>query len=94
MSPKFYGSLWIVYAFVAGILAIGGVFSMLTAVVFGFVAFGLVFAGMICVLPGTVSHPPAKKAERTPKPRFDSAKGSFDMQKAGAGFPVRIRAHR
>jgi hypothetical protein len=38
----------------------------------GFIAFGLVFAGMICVLPGTVSHPTANKekghsAEREPQ---------------------------
>lgn len=87
MSPKFYGSLWIVYAVVAGIMGIGGVFTLLTAVIFGFIAFGLVFAGMICVLPGTVSHPPVKNAEPTPQPRFNSAN-------TPVGIPFRIRAHR
>jgi hypothetical protein len=29
---------------------------MLAGVVFGFIAFGMIFAGMMCVLPYTVSH--------------------------------------
>lgn len=64
MSPKFYGSLWVVFAASAGVLWLANFFTLLTLVVFGFIAFGLVFAGMICVLPGTVSHPTAKKRER------------------------------
>lgn len=72
MSPKFYGSLWIVFAASAGVLWLANFFTLLTLVVFGFIAFGLVFAGMICVLPGTVSHPTANKekghsAEREPQ---------------------------
>lgn len=91
MSPKFYGSLWIAFAVVAGILAVGGVFTMLTAVVFGFIAFGLVFAGMICVLPGTVSHPPVKKAELTAQP--NSANSRVDPGRRSVGIPFRVRAH-
>lgn len=64
MSPKMYGFLWLVFGVLAGILFVGGVFTLMTAVVFGFVAFGLTFMGMMCVLPGTVSHPPVKKESR------------------------------
>jgi hypothetical protein len=56
MSPKTYSLVWVAYAVVAAILWMGGVFSMFIGVVFGFVAFGLVFTGMMCVLPG-IYHP-------------------------------------
>ena len=68
MSPRFYSSLWAAFALVAAILWVGGVMSIFIGVVFGFLAFGLVFTGMICVLPGTVSHPPVQKAEKKPGP--------------------------
>ncbi len=65
MSPRFYGFLWVLFAVSAGILWLAGVFSMLTLVVFGFIAFGLVFVGMMCVLPGNVSHPVADRKKTT-----------------------------
>jgi apolipoprotein N-acyltransferase len=72
MSPKFYSLLWVLFAVSAGILWLGNVFTMLATVIFGFIAFGLIFTGMMCVLPGTVSHlqpkriatPPRKKEHR------------------------------
>ena len=54
MLVKSYWSSWIVFAVMAGIFLSVGSFTMLVAVVFGFIAFGLVFAGMMCVLPGEV----------------------------------------
>ena len=63
MSPKFYGFLWMVFAVTAGILFLGGVFTMLTGVVYGFAAFGMIFLGMMCVLPGAVSDHPEKPIE-------------------------------
>ena len=57
MSPKFYSFLWILYFVAAGVMWLAGVLTMLSVVVFGFVAFGMVFMGMMCVLPGAVSHP-------------------------------------
>ena len=62
MSPKTYGFLWILVIAAAGIIWLAGVFTLLTAVVFGFIAFGMTFMGMMCVLPGAVSHPTPKKA--------------------------------
>ena len=58
MSPRTYWFLWILFAASAGILWLAGMLTMVAAVVFGFIAFGLVFAGMMCVLPGVVAHRP------------------------------------
>ena len=57
MLIKTYWSLCVVFALSAGILLLGGVFTMFVAVLYGFIAFGLVFAGMMCVPPGVVAHP-------------------------------------
>jgi hypothetical protein len=57
MLTKIYAALWIIIAFTAGLLYLTGYFSMPTAVVFGFIVFGMIFMGMMCVLPSTVGHP-------------------------------------
>lgn len=67
---KLYGLLWLVIATVALILFLGGVMTMPVVVVFGFISFGMVFMGMIGVLPSMVSHHPtevAKPIEETDK---------------------------
>lgn len=56
MSPKFYSYLWAIFFAGAALIWVSGFFTMMTLVVFGFTAFGLVFLGMMCVLPGVVSH--------------------------------------
>lgn len=56
MSPRFYSALWIVFAAAALIFWIAGSLTMFVGVVFGFIAFGLVFTGMMCVLPTQVAH--------------------------------------
>lgn len=91
MSPKFYASLWVVFAVAVGVMGIGGLLTMLTGVILGFAAFGLVFAGMICVLPGTVSHPVAK-AEKSEK-RVVASRSSKDRGAGTMHIPFRIRAH-
>jgi len=73
MSPKFYSYLWAVYLASAGVLWLAGLLSLVAVVVFGFIAFGMVFMGMMCVLPGAVSHPEPKiakmlKLEKASKP--------------------------
>ncbi|MEQ1763516.1 MAG: hypothetical protein ABL984_10270 [Pyrinomonadaceae bacterium] len=57
MLAKIYVALWFAVAFAAGLIFLTGTFTMLTVVVFGFLTFGLVFTGMMCVLPYEVSHP-------------------------------------
>jgi hypothetical protein len=56
MLAKIYGILWAAVAFSAGLLFVTGNFTLLTLVVFGFVSFGMIFMGMMCVLPSTVGH--------------------------------------
>ena len=63
---KVYSLFWAFFAAMAGILFLTGNFGEIMIVVFGFIAFGLVFMGMIAVLPATVAHPPAAK-EKSPK---------------------------
>lgn len=42
---------------IVAVLAVSGNLTMLALTVLGFVSFGLVFMGMMCVLPSTVTHP-------------------------------------
>ena len=56
MTPKFYFSLWIIAALAAVVVSLAGAMTMMSLVVFGFLAFGLTFVGMMCVLPGMVAH--------------------------------------
>ena len=65
MLTKIYAGLWIAVSAVALLLALTGNMTMLVSVVFGFIAFGLIFMGMMGVLPATVvhaHHTPAKAA--------------------------------
>lgn len=69
MLVKIYWSIWALCAVTAILLFATGNFTMLTAVVFGFISFGLTFMGMMGVLPATIAHPaevkPAKIAQAT-----------------------------
>lgn len=74
MSPKFYSFLWVLYFVSASIMWLAGVLTNTTVVAFGFIAFGLIFAGMMCVLPGVVAHPTLKRAKMpAPKKIFQPA---------------------
>ena len=95
MSPRFYGLLWIVFAVSAGVSLLAGVFTMLTAVVFGFVAFGLVFVGMMCVLPGQVAHPTTEAAKAPAENKQPRAANEKIREAAGSHIhlPVRVEFH-
>lgn len=56
MSPKTYWFIWMLFFAGAGIIWLAGLFTQVTAVVCGFIIFGLTFMGMMCVLPSAVSH--------------------------------------
>jgi len=96
MSPKFYWFLWVLFAVSVAIVWLANVLTMLAIVVFGFIAFGLIFAGMMCVLPGTVSHTSGKPAKlRSPRIEPEPAVRPIDVHvRAGHGhFPVALRFH-
>jgi len=57
MFERFYAGLWFAVALVSSALYLTGSFNPVVLVVFGFVTLGLVFMGMMCVLPTTVAHP-------------------------------------
>lgn len=64
MLVKIYEMLWAIIALIAILLLVTGNFSMMTLVAFGFVCFGMIFMGMMSVLPSTVGHhAPLKTAE-------------------------------
>ena len=57
MLTKIYGCLWAIFLIAAAVIFLTGNFTMFVGVVFGFIAFGMVFMGMMGVLPATVVHP-------------------------------------
>ena len=64
---KIYWVLWAAIATLALILYVTGNFTQLTLIAFGFVSFGMIFMGMIAVLPSTVTHhAPPKVREAKP----------------------------
>lgn len=54
---KIYEMLWLAIALVMAIMYVTGNLTLTVAVVFGFVIFGMVFMGMMGVLPASISHP-------------------------------------
>lgn len=76
-----------VYLVSAGVLWLGNVFTLFTAVVFGFIAFGLIFAGMMCVLPTLVVHLPVRLSKmRRPKMELEPAARPVNVA-TGGGVP-------
>jgi hypothetical protein len=87
MIVKIYWSLWLALGLAALLLFAIGSFNVLTGVVFGFIAFGLTFMGMIGVLPTLVGNdgahevPPAQNvsiqlASETPAKAFNILKSA------------------
>lgn len=77
MIVKIYGMIWAFIATAAAVIFLTGNFTQLTAVVFGFISFGMIFMGMMGVLPSTFAHSaPAKKQRHNP-PVKERAEESF-----------------
>jgi hypothetical protein len=68
---KFYIGLWITFGLTVVGLGISGNLTMLALTVLGTICFGIIFMGMMCVLPGTVAHavPVSDRAVRVAGPR-------------------------
>ena len=71
MIVRIYWSLWILTALSALVLFLIGDLTMMAAIVYGFVAFGLTFMGMIGVLPNLAVHP-VEASIASPKPVVSS----------------------
>ena len=57
MLTKIYTAVWSIVAIAGLFLLLSGNLTSLAEVALGFVVFGLVFAGMMVVLPHEVGHP-------------------------------------
>lgn len=66
MLVKIYWTLWAMVLFVAALLYLTGFLTMTAIVAFGFVIFGLIFMGMMSVLPVSVAHPGPKRVANSP----------------------------
>jgi hypothetical protein len=62
MLTKVYLYTWLVIIAAWLLLFLAGSMTMNTIVIFGFIAFGMIFIGMIAVLPFMASHPTKKFA--------------------------------
>lgn len=57
MVIKIYKALWFIVSLMAAGIYFSGLMSEMMLVVFGFLLFGMIFMGMIGILPLTISHP-------------------------------------
>lgn len=62
MSVRFYQILWIAFVAIVAAFYISGNLTPVVGVVFGFIIFGLVFMGMMSVLPTSIVHPVSEDA--------------------------------
>jgi len=56
MPPKFYAAIWTVFLLVIAAVVLTGNLTTWAIVAFGFASFGLVFMGMMLVLPFVATH--------------------------------------
>jgi len=62
---KFYIGLWITFGLTVVGLGVSGNLTMLPLTVLGTICFGIIFMGMMCVLPSTVEHAgPSQRPDR------------------------------
>lgn len=62
MYVKLYAAVWGLLLLVAAALAVTGNFSLTMAIIYGFISFGMVFLGMMSVLPSIASTPEGRAA--------------------------------
>ena len=63
MSVRFYQMTWLIFILVVAAFLFTGNLTPIVGVVFGFIIFGMIFMGMMSVLPTSIVHP-APKSER------------------------------
>lgn len=97
MYAKIYGIVWMVVLLTAGVLFAAGLFTPIVTVAFGFLAFGLVFMGMMSVLPSTVGHhAPDQQVSMKQVPGFGAVVDttSSAWRKIGAGLSAPSAARK
>jgi len=89
MYAKIYWLTWAVLLLAAALFFVAGLMTPFVGVVFGFIAFGMVFMGMMSVLPSTVGHnAPDYEMTVSHAPGFVPAavKTTATVNKIGAGW--------
>ena len=66
MNLKQYTALWALIVIIAAGFGIMGNFTNVTAMVFGFIGFGMVFIGMTSVRSSVVTHPKKRNVGKVP----------------------------
>ena len=92
MSIRFYSYLWMIFWAAALLLWLVGAFTMMTAVVFGFTAFGLIFMGMMFVLPSNVHHEPVHE-EANSKPPVEAIIERPSLLPSTVHARMKLRTH-
>jgi hypothetical protein len=79
---KIYWTLWAIIGLTALLLFAAGSFTPLVLIAFGFISFGMIFMGMISVLPSTVGHhaPPAAPKIKPVKVKAERNDGIFQTK--------------
>jgi hypothetical protein len=87
MLAKIYLYTWLFFIAVFLLMFLNGGLSLVAWTVFGFIAFGLVFMGMIGVLPVLASHPPTENMRPAKAKKVDSGP---DFEIAHSTLSVRV----
>ena len=78
--------LWGLLFLAAAVIFLIGSMTPMTLVVFGFISFGMVFMGMMGVLPILVTQPEHAKAIKVPKERSVNKESAGKLSGAVTGF--------
>ncbi len=79
MYAKMFWLVSAVFVGIGALLLVTGSFTAMVGVVYGFLAFGLVFMGMISVLPVWMTHSDAAaKPVRSPARKLDTVSASSE----------------
>jgi hypothetical protein len=77
MLTKVYLYTWLVLGAAFLLLFVAGSMNLNSLVIFGFIAFGMIFIGMIAVLPFIASHPTEKTAPEASRVLPEPVKASI-----------------
>lgn len=85
MPPKFYAFLWTLFLAVIGITWLSGMFTIWATIAYGFVSFGMVFMGMMLVLPFVATHG-ENAALKHDEPKLAKVRAEKQTERTAHGF--------
>lgn len=84
MLIKFYKLVWIIFTGIFGIAMLSGIGVGWTLVTLGMISFGLIFMGMMFILPFSITHSPD-----VTKPEIVNTKHRIEENLGAFGFRLR-----